>query len=110
MRNPDGLVKVGYATGLEMRLGAVSTRKRPVMLVRAVELPSKVASKVERIAHHLLGDRRTRTHYGSEYFAASPSVASRRLNQAIRVVMAYIEGRDLAKVKVWHITNALSRV
>jgi hypothetical protein len=90
MKDALGDVKVGHTADLPKRLfdmqHLVSDERRPVTLVRAVEVPKRAMKRVEFRAFRLL--KYCRIRRVEEWFATTPSVASRHLNEAIRQIAA----------------------
>lgn len=88
MKDALGAVKIGHTADLPKRLfdmqHLVSNARRPVTLVRAVEVPRRAMKRVEfRVFRLLRGCRISRV---SEWFRTTPAVASRRLNEAMRQI------------------------
>lgn len=85
MRDALGDVKVGITEDLPMRLMVVRRKvarnRRPVMLSRAVEVPSHAMGRIERRTHKLLDAYRVSPV--EEWFSVGASAASRALNRAV---------------------------
>lgn len=88
MRDALGAVKVGHTYDLPKRLfnmqHLVSRARRPVVLVRAVEVPHMAMKRIEFRTFRLL--KGCRISEVEEWFATTASVASRRLNEARRQI------------------------
>jgi len=88
MRDALGAIKVGHTYDMTKRLFdvqyLVALARRPVILVRAVEVPRVAMKRVEYRTFRLLRD--CRISPVAEWFDTTASVASRRLNEAIRQI------------------------
>jgi hypothetical protein len=97
MKDALGAVKVGHTYDLPMRLHQlryqIARDRRPLKLVRAVEVPRGIMQTVERAVHRRLAY--CNIHF--EWFRTTPSVASRALNEVWNVAKALPEGFTTAR-------------
>ena len=88
MRDARGAIKVGHTYDLPVRIRDmqywVGRDRRPVVLVRAVEVPRSAMKRIEFRAFRLM--KACRISEVHEWFATTASVASRRLNEAMRQI------------------------
>lgn len=101
MRDALGAVKVGHTYDLPKRLHSVrlsvAHERRPVMLVRAVEVPKYSMHRLEVAVHKRLAACLLPGEW--EWFDTVPAVASRFLNDALWKMDPW---DDLAKAKaIW---------
>ena len=85
-----GAIKIGHTYDLPVRIRDlqywVRRDRRPVVLVRAVEVPRCAMKRIEFRAFRLL--KECRVSDLEEWFSTTASVASRRLNEARRQIAA----------------------
>ena len=90
MRDALGSIKVGCTADLPKRLfdmqHLVTNNRRPVVLVRAIEVPKSAMKRIEFRTFRLM--RSCRISRVAEWFSTTAQVASRRLNEATRQVAA----------------------
>lgn len=90
MRDALGAIKIGHTYDLPVRIRDiqywVTRERRPAALVRAIEVPMGAMKRIEFRAFRLL--KASRLSEVEEWFSATASVASRRLNEARRQIAA----------------------
>lgn len=91
MADKINFVKIGISKCVISRMPKIKaqTRFKPIRLVRAIQMPMRVAIKIEKTVHSILINRRSTRHAYDEWFEASPEEALKAVKMAI--------GRTLAK-------------
>lgn len=80
-------VKVGVSNNVASRLVNLQCRRTGVLsLVATYERLQEDALLVERVAHHLLEDKRISDTHSSEWFSATDEDATRAVAEAIRLI------------------------
>lgn len=90
LRNAVGMVKVGFAHCAfdrirTVRRSWVRREHLPVSIVRVLRMPRRKARRAELAVHHALKGRKVRYPW-SEWFATTPSRASRLLNDVLDIL------------------------